>query len=202
MKRLTLVALAAVLLVALVAASPSVQNQPAHVAFVDSQAAINAHPAGKKADQLKQQAQTEINGIRDKINALAQKQQQGQQLTAAEQERYSTLVTTLNAVQQRYQTDIQKAAQPAVLAVNKAIKEVASKDGFTIVLDSRAAGQSGSGLVVYADQNLDITPQVIDQMKADGALSGSGGSGSSNGSSSGSSSSGSSSGSSGGSSGQ
>jgi len=202
MKRLTLVALAAVLLVPLVAAAPSVQSQPARIAFVDSQAAINAHPAGKAADKLKQQAQTEINGIRDKINALAQQQQQGQQLTAAEQERYSTLVTTLNAVQQRYQTDIQKAAQPAVLAVNKAIKEVANKDGFTIVLDSRAAGQSGSGLVVYADQNLDITPQVIDQMKADGALSGSGGSGSSNGSSSGSSSSGSSSGSSGGSSGQ
>ncbi|MEJ2358817.1 MAG: OmpH family outer membrane protein [Deinococcales bacterium] len=193
MKRLTLVALAAVVLVALVAASPSVQNQPAHIAFVDSQAAINAHPAGKKADQLKQQAQTEINGIRDKINALAQKQQQGQQLTPQESERYQTLVTTLNAVQKRYQSDIQKAAQPAVDAVNKAIKEVAQQDGYTIVLDSRAAGQSGSGLVVYADQNLDITPQVIDQMRKDGAIpatgstsgSSSGGSSSSSGGSSG-----------------
>jgi len=196
MKRLTLVALAAVLLVALVAASPSVQNQPAHVAFVDSQAAINAHPAGKKADQLKQQAQTEINGIRDKINTLAQKQQQGQQLTPQESERYQTLVSTLNAVQKRYQNDIQTAAQPAVTAVNTAIKEVAQQDGYTIVLDSRAAGSSGSGLVVYADQNLDITPQVIDQMKKDGAIpaSGSGTSGSGGSSSSGSSSSGGSSG--------
>ncbi|MEJ2292371.1 MAG: OmpH family outer membrane protein [Deinococcales bacterium] len=193
MKRLTLVALAAVVLVALVAASPSVQSQPARIAFVDSQAAINAHPAGKKADQLKQQAQTEINGIRDKINALAQKQQQGQQLTPQETERYQTLVTTLNAVQKRYQSDIQKAAQPAVDAVNKAIKEVAQQDGYTIVLDSRAAGQSGSGLVVYADQNLDITPQVIDQMRKDGAIpatgstsgSSSGGSSSSSGGSSG-----------------
>ncbi len=188
MKRLTLVALAAVLLVALVAASPSVQNQPAHIAFVDSQAAINAHPAGKKADQLKQQAQTEIDGIRGKINTLAQKQQQGQQLTPQESERYQTLVTTLNAVQKRYQNDIQKAAQPAVVAVNTAIKEVAQQDGYTIVLDSRAAGTSGSGLVVYADQNLDITPQVIDQMKKDGSIpaagsSGSGGSNSSGGSS-------------------
>ncbi len=185
MKRLTLVALAAALLVALVAANPSVQSQPARIAFVDSQAAINAHPAGQSADKLKQQAQTEINGLRDKINALAQKQQQGQQLTASEQERYSTLVTTLNAVQKRYQSDIQKAAQPAVDAVNKAIKEVAQRDGFTIVLDSRAAGQGGSGLVVYADQNLDITPQVIDQMKADGAITGSSGGSSSGGSSSG-----------------
>jgi|GEM_PF-841925 len=196
MKRLTLVALAAVLLVALVAASPSVQNQPAHVAFVDSQAAINAHPAGKKADQLKQQAQTEINGIRDKINTLAQKQQQGQQLTPQESERYQTLVSTLNAVQKRYQNDIQTAAQPAVTAVNTAIKEVAQQDGYTIVLDSRAAGSSGSGLVVYADQNLDITPQVIDQMKKDGAIpaSGSGTSGSGGSSPSGSNSSGGSSG--------
>jgi len=196
MKRLTLVALAAVLLVALVAASPSVQNQPAHVAFVDSQAAINAHPAGKKADQLKQQAQTEINGIRDKINTLAQKQQQGQQLTPQESERYQTLVSTLNAVQKRYQNDIQTAAQPAVTAVNTAIKEVAQQDGYTIVLDSRAAGNSGSGLVVYADQNLDITPQVIDQMKKDGAIpaSGSGTSGSGGSSPSGSNSSGGSSG--------
>ena len=190
MKRLTLVALAAVVLVALVAASPSVQSQPARIAFVDSQAAINAHPAGKKADQLKQQAQTEINGIRDKINALAQKQQQGQQLTPQESERYQTLVTTLNAVQKRYQSDIQKAAQPAVDAVNKAIKEVAQQDGFTIVMDSRAAGQGGSGLVVYADQNLDITPQVIDQMRKDGAIPATGStSGSTSGGSSGGSSS-------------
>lgn len=174
MKRLTLIGLAVVLLVALVAASPAVQSQPAHIAFVDSQAAINAHPAGKAAEQLKQQAQTEITGLRDKINALAQKQQAGQQLTPAESERYQTLVTTLNAVQTRYQSDIQNAAKPAVGAVNKAIIEVAQKDGFTIVLDSRAAGQTGGGLVVYADQNLDITPQVIDQMKADGAIPASG----------------------------
>jgi len=186
MKRLTLVVLAAALLVALVAASPSVPNQPAHIAFVDSQAAINAHPAGKKADQLKQQAQSEITGIRDKMNTLAQKQQSGQQLTPQESERYQTLVTTLNAVQKRYQNDIQKAAQPAVDAVNTAIKEVAQQDGFTIVLDSRAAGQSGSGLVVYADQNLNITPQVIDQMKKDGAIPASSGSSNSNSNSSGS----------------
>jgi outer membrane protein len=189
MKRLTLVALAAVVLVALVAASPSVQSQPARIAFVDSQAAINAHPAGKKADQLRQQAQTEINGIRSKINALAQKQQQGQQLTPQESERYQTLVTTLNAVQKRDQSDIQKAAQPAVDAVNKAIKEVAQQDGFTIVMDSRAAGQSGSGLVVYADQNLDITAQVIDQMHKDGAIPATGNSSGSSGGSSGGSSS-------------
>jgi outer membrane protein len=177
MKRLTLVALAAALLVALVAATPSVQSQPAHIAFVDSQAAINAHPAGQAADKLKQEAQTEITGLRTKIDALAQKQQQGQQLSPADQERYSTLVTTLNAVQKRYQTDIQKAAQPAVSAVNQAIKEVAQRDGYTIVLDSRAAGNSGSGLVVYADQNLDITGQVIDQMKTDGAIPAAGGAG-------------------------
>ncbi len=170
MKRLTLVALAAALLVALVAASPSVQSQPAHIAFVDSQAAISAAPGGQAADKLKKEAQSEISGLRSKIDALAQKQQQGQQLTPTETERYQTLVTTLNAVQKRYQGDIQKAAQPAVTAVNKAIREVAQRDGYTIVLDSRAAGSSGSGVVVYADQNLDITSQVIAQMKTDGAI--------------------------------
>lgn len=170
MKRLTLVALAAALLVALVAASPSEQSQPAHIAFVDSQAAISAAPGGQAADKLKKEAQSEISGLRSKIDTLAQKQQQGQQLTPTETERYQTLVTTLNAVQKRYQGDIQKAAQPAVTAVNKAIREVAQRDGYTIVLDSRAAGSSGSGVVVYADQNLDITSQVIAQMKTDGAI--------------------------------
>lgn len=169
MKRLTLFGLAVAAVVAIAATNLNAQTQPTKIVFVDSQAAINSHPAGQKAQDLKKQAQTEIDDLRSKINELAQKQNSGQQLTAAENERYQTLVSTLNAVQQRYQSDINSAAKPAVDAVNQAIQEIAQENGYSIVMDRTAAAQ---GLVVYAASDLDITPMVIDRVKQDGASSG------------------------------
>ncbi len=166
MKRLTIFGLAVAAIVALAATNLHAQDQPTRIVFVDSQAAINSHPAGQQAQDLKTQAQTEIDDLRSKIDELAKKQNSGQQLTAAENERYQTLVSTLSAVQQRYQSDINTAAKPAVEAVNKAIQEIAQENGYSIVMDRTAAAQ---GLVVYAASDLDITPTVIDRLKQDAA---------------------------------
>ena len=164
MKRLTLLGLAVVAVLALAPTNIDAQDQQARIVFVDSQAAINSHPAGKAAQELKDQAQTEIDDLRSKIDELATKQRAGQELSADEAERYQTLVSTLDAVQKRYQSDIAAAAKPAVEAVNKAIAETAKENGYTIVMDRVQAAQ---GLVVYAADDLDITPLVIDRMVAD-----------------------------------
>lgn len=166
MKRLTLLGLAVVAVLALAPVNLDAQDQQARIVFVDSQAAINSHEAGKAAQALKEQAQTEVDDLRSKIDELASKQRAGQALTAEETERYQTLVSTLDAVQKRYQSDISAAAQPAVEAVNAAISEIAKENGYTIVMDRVQAAQ---GLVVYAADDLDITPLVIDRMAADAA---------------------------------
>lgn len=143
-------------------ATPDVNvSEDATIAFVDSQAAIAEHPAGAEADELEQEAQEEISGLREQLQSLAQ-QQQAEGLTSEENERYQALLTTLQSVQERYQADIQEAAQPAIEAVNAIIREIADANGIDVVLDITSASE---GLVVYARDGLDITPQVLDLVR-------------------------------------
>lgn len=129
------------------------------IAFVDSQAAIAAHPSGSEAERLEQQASEEIGELREQLEGLSQRARQGEQLTPEENEQYQALLTTLEAVQQRYQSDIQDAAQPAIEAVNEVIRELAADNEIDVVLDIGAASE---GLVVYARDGLDLTPRVLE----------------------------------------
>jgi Skp family chaperone for outer membrane proteins len=66
-------------------------------------------------------------------------------------------------VQSRYQADIAAAAEPAIEAVNDAIRDVAIEREYTIVMDIAAAAESG--LVVYAVDGLDITDLVLSRLR-------------------------------------
>lgn len=139
------------------------QEQPARVVFIDSQRLIAAHPAGQEAARLQEQAQQEINALRADIEPIVQKAQAGLEITPDERALYDTLVRSLEAVQQRWIEDIAAASQPALVAVDNAIREVATERGYTIVLDGRVAAETG--LVVYAQDNLDITQQVLERIR-------------------------------------
>lgn len=153
MKPLTLFALFVALFLSAFAQAQST------IVFVDSQAAINAHPAGAEALTLQEQARTEIEGLQEQIQSIVGGAQSAQDLTAEQRSQLDTLQRSLESVQQRWATDIQAAAQPAVDAVNQAIAAVAQENGYTIVLNRAVAATSG--LVAYADDSLDITDQVI-----------------------------------------
>lgn len=149
-------------LVALSATQLSAQSRQTKLVFVDSQAVLRAHPAGKTVEGLRAQAEEEIKGLTDSISSLEAKLGTGQTLTPEESERYATLRSTLQAVQTRYLNDINAAAAPAVAATNDAITALAKANGYTVVMDRvEAANQR---LVVYADDDLDITQLVIDKM--------------------------------------
>lgn len=163
MRRLTLLGLAAALLVAILVPSLSAQSRQTKVVFVDAQAVIRAHPAGQVVENLRAQAEAEIKDLRDGVAALETKLSTGQTLSPEESERYATLRSTLQAVQARYLNDINAAAEPAVVATNEAIAALAKENGYTVVMDRvEAANQR---LVVYADEDLDITQLVIDRVK-------------------------------------
>jgi len=135
------------LLIAVVASTAWVQQGQTRIAFVDSQAAIRAHPAGAQAKVLEEQAKAEVEALQADINLILEKANSGQQLTADEQNRFQTLRSTIVSVQQRYAEEIR-----------------ATTNDYGVVLDSRVAGQEGINLVVFAKPELSITQQVIDRV--------------------------------------
>ncbi len=168
MKRLTNLAIGAAIVVAVLALSSvtlTAQDQPTRLVFVDAQAAISAHPAGQAADLLQEQARQELGELRDDIDVLTQRLRAGEQLTPEEDELYRTLLTTLETVQSRYQADVVATATPAIEAVNQTIGAVAEENGYTVVLDVNVAARDG--LVVYAQDGLDITATVVERIRAD-----------------------------------
>ena len=73
------------------------------------------------------------------------------------------MLATFESVQSRYAADIATAAQPAIEAVNAAIREVALANDIAVVMDIDAAAESG--LVVYAAEGIDLTEQVAAQIR-------------------------------------
>ncbi len=163
MKRLTLALLAAAALTLVATTTIGAQDQATRLVFVDAQALIAAHPGGQAANALRAQATDEIGDLRDQLDALQARARAGEQLSPDEQERFNVLLTTLEAVQSRYQADIAAAAEPAIEAVNEAIREVAIEREYSVVMDIAAAAEGG--LVVYAADGLDITDLVLARLR-------------------------------------
>lgn len=167
MKRLTLIILVAAAIIGVASLNLTAQPQGTQVVFINSQAAIAAHPAGEEAAQLQEQARTEIGEIQTSLQELANRVRAGEELSPADQERYQTLLTTLQTVQARYEAEINAAAGPAIEAVNQAIAAVAEANGYTIVMDAAVAGPPpGLNLIVYSQPGLDITDQVIEYLQS------------------------------------
>ena len=165
--KLSIFALALALLLALFWTMPNLNAQEGgtRIVYVNSNEAIAARPESAQINELRTQAQTEISGIQSQLQALQDKVNSGQDLTTQERETGATLQQTLIATQQRWQQDIAAAAEPAVAAVQTAIEAIAQENGYDLVLDGAVAGQSGINLVVYANDSLNITQQVIERVR-------------------------------------
>lgn len=164
MKRLTVVGIALVLALAFAFTNLSAQSRQTKVVFVRAQAAILSHPSGERVQDLRQQAEAELGELLASIQELQGRVAAGQQLTAEENERYQALVTSAQAIEERYRQEIDAAAQPAVQAVNAILAQLAEENGYTVILDADKARELD--LVVYADTDLDITQLVIDRLNA------------------------------------
>lgn len=162
MKRLTLVLVAAVAIALSLGANLGAQDAPVRIAFVDSQALIASHPAGQAANELRALASEEIGGLRDRLDGL-QAKARGAGLSNEEAELFNVLIATYDSVQARYAADIAAAAQPAIAAVNAAIREVALENNVAVILDIEAAAESG--MVVYAADGLDLTEAVAARVR-------------------------------------
>lgn len=162
MKRLTLLLVAAIAVALPLGAQLGAEEAPVGLAFVDSQALIATHPAGQAASELRVLATEEIGGLRDRLDAL-QAKARGEGLSNEEAELFNVLLATYESVNSRWAAEIAAAAQPAIEAVNAAIRAVAEEAGIAVVMDIDAAAESG--LVVYAAPGLDLTEAVAARLR-------------------------------------
>ena len=162
MKRHTPTALLALAILAFFTfAQAQEQTTTLRLAFVDTQALIRAHPANASIQQLGESLETELAELNTQRQELLAKRQT-QELTAEEEELLQALTVTIQTRQQSGVSEIQEAAAPAEEAANTIIREIASSEGYSMVLDIAAAG----GLVVYAAEDVpDITEQAITLMQ-------------------------------------
>lgn len=161
--------LAVVLLLVVVAVlasvRPEAQVQAASVAVVDSQWLIMQHPGGVLARELQLQAQEELLPIVQELDALAARARAGDALSPDQSERFEILRVTLEHAQEGWLRDIDAAAAPAIAAVDDAISSVAERHAFSVVFDATASSPSGTGLIVYIDQDVDITEMVLAELR-------------------------------------
>lgn len=163
MKRITLIILAAAAVAAVGSLNLQAQSPGMRIAFVNSQEAIDAHPAGKAAREVERRGVSEISEIQNNLNAIMERARSGAAITPEEQEAFQTGQIALESTAQRYAEEVADAAEPAVEAVDAALKAVAAEQGYTIVFDLQVARQSG--LIVYAEDGLDITDLVVQRIQ-------------------------------------
>ncbi len=143
------------------------QDGPLNIAFVDAGAVLAAHPSGAEAQQLEEQARTELEEIQTNVAPLLERLNAGEELTAEERSTLDLSQRTYQETQARYREEIQAIIQPAEEAVDAIIQEIAQANGYTLVLNQGVA--ASSALVVYAAEGFpNITQEVIERVSAGG----------------------------------
>lgn len=142
-------------------------GQAQKVGFINSQELISQLPEVKEANanietlkkQLQKKGEDMITSLRTKYQALQQKQNE---LSPVELEKQAaalkgeeTKIAQYNQdSQQKIATKTQKLLEPIQDKINKAIKAVATENGYDYILD----GSMGS--IVYADKSADVSDLV------------------------------------------
>ena len=138
------------------------QTAATKVGFVNTDAIFKVHPLNAGIEKIKASATAELTPLSKQITDL---QTKGDKITAKEKQDLETAIKTAQPIQQKWRDQILKATEPMNASVNKALADIAAKQGFSIVMERSVA--ASSGLVVYADEaNTDITDTVIKAVSA------------------------------------
>ena len=142
---------------------PSAQAPAQKVGFVDVDRVFAAHPKAEqvnaKIKTIEEKANKELGALRGQMIAIAEK---GDAASPAEKQQLSQLETTFQAKFKSYGEQIASQSAPIENSVDAAISSVAKESGFSVVMDRKVAAQ---GLVVFADENADLTGAVLNKLK-------------------------------------
>jgi outer membrane protein len=163
------------LLISGFAAGAGAQQGPIKIAFVNSQALMEAAPGrAAAAEMLNKEGQgysAQLQKMQDSINGLYAKYQKDEPtLSATQKEAKQKVIRDLETSFQAKQLEFQKAFDdhtkevmaPITDQVKKVIDDIRVEDGYTIILDNAP----GAGNIVSADKNLDITDRVVSRLRA------------------------------------
>ncbi|MBF6594884.1 MAG: OmpH family outer membrane protein [Thermaceae bacterium] len=134
------------------------KSVPNRIGYIDSDVVLQAHPDFAKVKEVQTQAQGELKPLQDQLTALEAKLQGGG-ATAKDQQDYQALRQGYQDTLKKWQAKQDVVLNPITDEINNIVAKVAQEQGFALVMDKRVAGSSG--LVVYADNGLDLTDAVV-----------------------------------------
>jgi outer membrane protein len=153
----------------------AVAQAPIKIAFVNSQALMEAAPGRQAATDLLtkegQGYQTQLQKMQDSINGLLTKYQKEEPTLSAaakdtKQKAIQAMETEFQAQQLKFQKQFDERTKevmaPITDQVKKVIDDIRVEDGYAIILDNAP----GAGNIVSADKNLDITDRVVSRLRA------------------------------------
>jgi outer membrane protein len=138
------------------------QSKTPRVCFVTAQQILDVHPKGAEIKGLRDSANKELQPLQTQGQTIQQKIAAGT-ATAAERQQLDTLSKTVQATTKKWQDKINKALDPVTKEIDDLIKVTARAQGCSVVMDRGVAQQSA--LVVYADDDTNITDEVIKGLK-------------------------------------
>jgi len=166
-------------LIALVLSSiAGVAQAQIKIAFVNSQALMEAAPGRPAAESLLTKEgegyRAQLTKLQDSVNALLTKYQKDEPtLTAATKDSRQKAIQALETDLQAKQLQFQQAfaqRQSEVMApitdvVKKVLDDIRNENGYAMILDNAP----GASNIVSADKNLDITDKVVSRLRATAA---------------------------------
>ena len=173
MKRIVFTAMAVLLALG---TTREASAQGAKIGYINSQSILAEAPGAKEAqtkfDSDMQQYRTEVQQMQTELETMVKQYetQQAMLSPSAKQQRETDIRTKQKAYQDRLAAIDQRAGQrqqelvqPVMDKINKVIEVIRSEGGYALIFDVSAGG------VVAAEPGLDLTPEVIRRLKAEGA---------------------------------
>lgn len=118
---------------------------------------MSLHPSYPQIQELLETAQAELEDMASTVRELRAKQQT-EQLTQEEEELLNVSVVTLQALDARYDEELTSLSEPARLAIDGAIAQVAADLGIGVVFDTNRAFEAG--LIVYGSLANVLTQRI------------------------------------------
>lgn len=175
MLRATMLALVLSGVAGVAQAQSSASSGSTKIAFVNTQALMEAAPGRAAAESLLTKEgegyRTNLQKMQDSLQAMLTKFQKDEPTLAAaakqkRQDAIQSYQTELQATnlkfQQQFAARQSEVMAPITDAVKKVIDDIRTEDGYAIIL----ANDPGQSVIVSADKNLDITDRVVSRLRA------------------------------------
>jgi outer membrane protein len=163
------------LLLTVVSGVAHAQQPPIKIAYVNTQALMEAAPGRAAAESLLKKEgdalTASLQKLQDSVNALLTKYQKDEPTLSAtakdtRQKAIQSLETDLQAknlkAQQQFQQRQAEVMAPITDAVKKVLDDIRVEDGYAVIFQN----DPGQSVIVSADKNLDITDRIVSRLRA------------------------------------